>query len=405
MKTILSFIITIVAATSIAAQEPIVVNLENAKVKKYLEETNYKYLDASRIATYTGGYAAVRPEYEHPNGINITLDAPAGANAVVTVVNTADDNERYEQAIAEGETETTVWNTKPKQEYTYEVTENGAVVQSGTIITEGHLRMIKMPTMHNVRDMGGWTTKDGTGMSQYGLLFRGSEPKGSANNASEEDLQYMRNVLGIRAELDLRNLSEPYPTQSPLGEDIDYKFIYMEDKSDGFFPLYDAEMAEAFRFVLDCLKQRKPVYVHCTYGADRTGTFCGMIHSLTGMPVNTVYQDYELSSFSRYVGSLRYKNSINKRLLTPIGYLQNYDLRTVMRNYMIQNMDISQQDIDDMTAIMLGTYDYPDVPTGIVDVKPASHSSGAYHNVFGHRINPSHWRGIAIRDGRKIRLD
>jgi len=49
-----------------------------------------------------------------------------------------------------------------------------------------------------------------------------------------------------------------------------------------------------------------PVYFHCTYGADRTGTVAYLLEALLGVPYENRAEDFELSTFWGMVPRNRY---------------------------------------------------------------------------------------------------
>lgn len=159
---------------------------------------------------------------------------------------------------------------------------------AGTVKPLDRLRWINTAT-NNVRDIGGWACDGGT--VKYGKLFRGAE----VSNAN--DLPILLNDMGIRAELDLQGaggatihvLSDVVDYCCPIkpGDD-DWAFYTLENK---------AQMAEAIRFIFDSVKKDKPLYFHCMYGADRTGTVACIIESLLGLSSSDIDKDFELTSF------------------------------------------------------------------------------------------------------------
>ena len=62
------------------------------------------------------------------------------------------------------------------------------------------------------------------------------------------------------------------------------------------------EFREGYRrcFALLADPARYPVYVHCTGGADRTGTIAFLLGALLGVEESELIKDYEFTSFSFY---------------------------------------------------------------------------------------------------------
>ena len=49
---------------------------------------------------------------------------------------------------------------------------------------------------------------------------------------------------------------------------------------------------------MDCVKDNKPVYFHCSLGRDRTGTVAMLILGILGVPEGDISQEYELTQFA-----------------------------------------------------------------------------------------------------------
>lgn len=384
MRRITFMLIGICFAIEALAQDVPGFDLENTKVKNYLNSTTYSYLSATVINDYA---VDVTEEDERPNPVTINLESPAGENTIIIVTNSIDENEVYMLDVETGSLIVKVYNTKPQQEYIYQVITNEEIVASGSFATEGNMRMLYIPTMHNLRDLGGWTTTDGTGMSQYGLIYRGCEMRYGTHNVADDDALETLKSLGIRAEVDLRRLAELNPSgeepeQSAFGPDASYFYTNISDGT-SILTDYGEELKQAFEFVVECLRNQQPVLIHCVFGADRTGTLCGMIQGCIGLPADALYKDYELSAFSPYVG-IRIKRDLNWRLLNGIGYRTGYDLKKYMRNYLTNTMGISQSDIDDLTSIMLGTYDF-NTATSVRELKPLHVGSDVIYGIDGRK--------------------
>ena len=192
--------------------------------------------------------------------------------------------------------DTTFYNLIPGRTYTLQSREDG-VLTPVTIHTLGQLRMIRAEGIDNVRDLGGWPTINGKRI-RYGLLYRGVEMNTAyskvpdyaqtAHCITDEDRRILREDLGIRAELDLRKEEEnPSKGYSALGRDIVYANInikFGEITSEG----NRAMLLSCFRFIAEQIEAGRPTYIHCIWGADRTGMLC--MTSFTG---NTRYRNDE----------------------------------------------------------------------------------------------------------------
>ena len=163
--------------------------------------------------------------------------------------------------------------------------------KAGTLKPLDSVRWIKSPS-RNVRDLGGWTCDGGT--VKYGKLFRGGEI-----SASDTDfIKTMHDEIGIRAELELQgtDVTEDY---SVIGTDVDF---CCPTDGGAYWAYYSisntASMKKAFRFIFDSVMRDRPLYFHCSAGADRTGTIACLIEALLGVSQSDIDKDYELASFN-----------------------------------------------------------------------------------------------------------
>ena len=162
---------------------------------------------------------------------------------------------------------------------------------AGTLKPLDSVRWIKSPE-RNVRDLGGWACDGGT--IKYGKLFRGGEVSASDTNF----VNTLHDGIGIRAELELQG-TDAVEDYSVIGSDVD--FCCPKDGG-AYWAYYNisntASMKEAFRFIFDSVMRDRPLYFHCSAGADRTGTIACLIEAILGVSQSDIDKDYELTSFN-----------------------------------------------------------------------------------------------------------
>jgi len=158
----------------------------------------------------------------------------------------------------------------------------GSSDTAGTLRPLDSLRWIGSVTA-NMRDLGGWACDGGT--VKYGMLYRGAIP-----NASDKALI---SSLGIKAELDIRGQEEAQQTESFW--DIDY---FCTENYISYSVTGVPTWKEMLRCVFDNMAHNKPVFFHCTYGADRTGTLACILEGVLGVSQSDCDKDYELTTFS-----------------------------------------------------------------------------------------------------------
>jgi protein tyrosine phosphatase len=119
---------------------------------------------------------------------------------------------------------------------------------------------------------------------------------------SENGKRMMRDVLGIKTDIDLRGESIGFTMESPIGNDI--KFIqvalwaYEDYLKEGNF----SNIVKIFDVLAD--KNNYPVFFHCWGGADRTGCLAFTIEAILGVSEEILMQDFELTCLS-FFGNIK----------------------------------------------------------------------------------------------------
>lgn len=214
-------------------------------------------------------------------------------------------------------------------------------------------RVMKIDGIHNVRDLGGYQTA--AGRTLQGLIYRGGAL--SPDNAyypnvriSEAGKKYMREGLKIKTDFDLRNAAQNLGlTESPIPNAVLEYY-----NADG----YDTGIAqkEIYGKIFAALsdKNRYPVYLHCTGGADRTGTVSFLFNALLGVSEKELIQDYEYTSFSMY-GERNSKGGEYPfdKLLAAIKAYGGETLAEKVENYLL-SAGVTATQIHNIKVIMLG---------------------------------------------------
>lgn len=343
------------------------INVENGEVADYLANTTYTESTATVIGNYSTD-AALRND--QPNTVMIPLPEQAEDATLSLALNSSyTDAETF--TLTAGTVLYEVKNLLPQQTYYYKVEASGDVVANGTISTTGQLRMMKADGIANMRDLGGWLNADGNRI-RYGKLFRGTElAAGKTYTASDGDLQMLAN-LGIGAEVDLRE-DKDFASGTMNASAIDgasYYYANLSRWSEDALNFDNAKFKSAFDLILAALKADKAAYFHCIFGADRTGCFAMLLEGLLGLPVDQLYKDYELTSFSS--AGTRNKTGIDHKL-QYIKALQGSTLQEKFYNYWRGAVGVSESDLNDFIDIMVDgtspitTAELADLPTKAVE--------------------------------------
>ena len=221
-------------------------------------------------------------------------------------------------------------------------TERESVID--TFVVENYVRALKVGSVSNLRDLGGWKTKSGKTI-KYGLAYR------SANITSNDG--YALKDLGINYEIDLRAGSEYKNSAIPSTVGINYlqAGIMQSDyvlKNKTFYETLTAEQIEekrhenapfkkeyatslynAFKLFTD--ESNYPILFHCTQGADRTGTFAFLLSGMLGVGLDDLYRDFELTIFAR--GGRRWRSNIEYNAQEDYYYFNDDGYVTIPSNY------------------------------------------------------------------------
>ncbi|MBO4219311.1 MAG: tyrosine-protein phosphatase [Clostridia bacterium] len=158
-------------------------------------------------------------------------------------------------------------------------------------------RWIRAEGTWNVRDIGGYDAA-GRKRVRQGMIFRGMELDCAENNnfITESGRAVLHDQLGIRCDLDLRSSRDgnKFTGKSPIGPDVRYIRIGIDPYCDFY------KDADTVRMVFEALADpdNYPMYIHCSWGSDRTGTLAAAIETLIGMDDEDICADYEQSTLA-----------------------------------------------------------------------------------------------------------
>lgn len=285
------------------------VSLENLTVRAYLNFLDMlPYKDGDYSYSYIDDYYQLTTTYrkDRPRPVTIRWTRGGGGQRLLVADNAAFTDALVYPVGALAESYD-IYNLIPGRQYWWKVqsADTGECFGEGSFLTTGRRRFLQVDNICNVRDLGGIPVSDGSRRIRYGLLFRGGEMNGYHRDYED---RYTRinasgisamKQLGVGADLDLRTATEAVDISvSPLGEEVDY--VRFEEANAYYYDKFwnSDEYIRAFQWVIDELRQGKPVFFHCIYGADRTGTLAFLIEALLGADENQLAIDYELTSFS-----------------------------------------------------------------------------------------------------------
>lgn len=173
----------------------------------------------------------------------------------------------------------------------------------------GSERFVPFASIFNFRDLGGLAAMDGSKV-RTGLVFRSDQ----FGNASQTDVDYIVDELGLKTVVDLRRPTEIAVTGSfPGGRGVDVRSIELghirwenfdRDAGKEASPVpflverYSAMIetgAAAIRDTLTLMVTATPMVFHCMAGKDRTGITAAIALKLLGVSDDDIAADYALT--------------------------------------------------------------------------------------------------------------
>lgn len=214
------------------------------------------------------------------------------------------------QAEKEGGTDTRItlsetayplFNLLKGTEYCFSVTafyRDGTkeTAESSFVTTDLGPRVMSVDGICNVRDMGGYTTRDGN-RTRQGRIYRSMRFDMKDRMLSEKGRKTLVTDLGIKTDFDLRYETMVRESGNyPLGKEIRYE-NYPVSSYDSLRSRPNS-FVEALRALAD--ETLYPLVFHCSGGADRGGVFAFCLGAVLGYDDKTLINDYEFTSFSAY---------------------------------------------------------------------------------------------------------
>lgn len=210
------------------------------------------------------------------------------------------------------------------------------------IVKDETLRTVYVGGVENVRDMGGWKIKDSEKSIKYGMLYRGGRLNKNLSTDKEvitaEGIATMRDELGIITEVDLRGTEDnDGQTECVFGSNLNYLSCPIAGY-DNILPgskKYDKSSTESIRKLFEFMADENhyPMYIHCNYGADRTGTMAFLINGLLGVSYEDLMKDFELTSFTpsekRWRSNIKKNDSDGSFTFAKDGIMQNDSMNYV----------------------------------------------------------------------------
>lgn len=290
---------------------------EDGAVQHTQLQHEYRKDKYTRIQNYADGSQEISaPQALHfawaASPVNFTT-APTGYRLIIS--ENADLSSPYIDYSTKN-TEADMYNFKAGVKYYWAVAatfgEMEIISEVMSFTTDATLpRNIYVEGVSNVRDIGGWETKDGKKVKQ-GMIYRSGQfnkKDGPAPIVTIAGSDMMVKQLGIKTEVDLRyeGVEDGKITSSPLGKRVKYIQTSMYWTGD-IIKNETQGIRDAIRLMAD--ESNYPMVVHCMAGTDRTGLIAFLVLGLLGVDRSDILTDYLFSNFAN-LGAPRSTASID----------------------------------------------------------------------------------------------
>ena len=278
-------------------------------MKRYLADPDW-----TSIKTYVPKVNAEDSSYHNdqsqPNPIALTFNEIASASKYYVQI--AKNQQFTDAKIVESSTKSyNFYNSEIGQEYYYRAAVSQDALGAAKVykfkVNEAAPRYVHVDGVINFRDTGGWkTTLVPNGVVKQGLYYRCAQfNNGGTKNITADGLKAIKE-LGIKLDVDMRD-SYNVPSTSPINT-TDWpveilKASVASGTENGRWEgdhRNDHNIAATYKTIFERIAQadQKPIALHCTHGADRTGIMSFFLLGLLGVAKEDIGRDYVMTRFA-----------------------------------------------------------------------------------------------------------
>ena len=273
-----------------------------------------------------------------------------GENGLLKLSEYANMKNSTEYVLSATEKAIKIDNLKTGTTYYY-LAEVGEDKYTGSFTTAEGTRYIYIPGVYNTRDIGGYKTADGKTVKQ-GKIIRGTEIDGLVEPRyylPKENIDDVLNEFGFVYDMDLREVTiYPKEYKSHFGDSVKHN-LYSAFAYGNVFNINSKEpLKEIFSDL--ATPQNYPMYMHCTYGLDGTGTVVYLLQGILNMSDEDKLREFQMSGFfNPEYATATYMNSLIDGLEMYSGNTTNEKIES----FLIDEIGVTAEEIASIREILL----------------------------------------------------
>ena len=278
----------------------------------YIKDPDWRNIKAY-IPT-TGADGGNKGDKSHPKALELKFDELGAAQTYYVQVS---KNNQFTNApvLTSNKKSYDFYNAEVGTKYYYRAATSEEALATATVkeyqVADSAPRMIHVEGVINFRDTGGWKSSlVQNGVVKQGMYYRCAQfNNGSTKNIKAAGLQTIKE-LGIKVDIDMRD-SNRVPSTSPISTS-DWAVEILKasvpsgseddrwEGSNGTWMGTSCNIAEQYKKIFEAIKvaDQKPIALHCTHGADRTGIMSFFLLGLLGVDPADIGRDYVMTRFA-----------------------------------------------------------------------------------------------------------
>ena len=291
--------------------------VEDLGVKDIHTDLMNRYLadpDWTSIKTYVPKVNAEDSSYHNdqsqPNPIALTFNEVGTASKYYVQI--AKNREFTNAKLVESTTKSyNFYNSEIGQEYYYRAAVSQDALANAKVykfkVNDAAPRFLHVDGVINFRDNGGWKTSlVPNGVVKQGLYYRCAQfNNGNTKNITADGLKAIKE-LGIKVDIDMRD-SYNVPSTSPLNTtDWPVEILKASVASGTESGRWEGDHSRdhnikaTYKTIFEKIANadQKPIALHCTHGADRTGIMSFFLLGLLGVAKEDIGRDYVMTRFA-----------------------------------------------------------------------------------------------------------